>query len=206
MFDFLRKLGKIQRMNIPYTFDNALYAFKAGTFAIIAKPDSKNHISNLKWYTCRESFQYVWRLPEGQVKDATQKIFLLQLPANYPIERMQDFFNKIEHRLNLKEHTVFHETNNVNVTAVEPAKFWLDHGLRLGLMTILLRSGCAYNGENFETALYFNEYAAQTRKAVTKFLDGYTSFALSETFQKYVGDGHWVRIFQYESSLECLIK
>ncbi len=88
---------------------------------------------------------------------------------------------KVESLLNVEEMSSFCLTNRKSVVWVKPSNFWKVCPIRRSLFTVLLRAGNAYKAEedNFEQAIFSHEFVIPTRRAVMRFLFGFT---------KYVGE------------------
>lgn len=73
----------------------------------------------------------------------------------------------------------FAETNRDSILWFEPSRFWKMCPMRRSLLTILVRCGMLYDSEkdNYEEALFAQEYVVPTKKAVMRFLFGFTDYA-----------------------------
>lgn len=90
--------------------------------------------------------------------------------------KVASFILKTEKILRNRTFSKFSETNRDTVLWVEPSHFWRAARLKRSLFTILLRAGMKYNPDkdNYEKTLFAHEYIDPTRKAVMRFLYGYT--------------------------------
>jgi hypothetical protein len=88
------------------------------------------------------------------------------------------FIQKIEDQLKLGERTQFGPTQVDLAMWIKPAKFWLEYAMRRSLFTALIRAGNNYNRkeDNFEEALWSEDYLKDTKYAVQRFLNGYTRY------------------------------
>ncbi len=93
-------------------------------------------------------------------------------------QNLELFFQKIEDKLKLNKRTRFEETELKNAVVVHPAMFWRMYKTRQELFTILLRSAQGYDAkkDNFDKALFSDNYSKITRRAVVHFLNGNTIF------------------------------
>lgn len=135
-----------------------------GNFAIDKDP--------VFWDHCREQF----------APKFTQDIkgFYFSHPADKGIN-IAEFLEKFEIVSGFHENSRFSRTNKPEVLWVMPSKLWLNCELKRSLLTIILRCGFNYNGENFDDALFsprFDEtlYVRDTKLAVMRFMFGFTFF------------------------------
>lgn len=133
----------------------------AGHFALDDSP--------LKWENCRERFA-------TQFKPDTLGFYFKHHTGQSP--NVATFMLKTEAVLKLEEHSKFAETNRSSILWVEPCEFWKCCMMRRSLLTILLRCGILYDldRDNYEEALFTQEYVVPTRKAVMRFLFGFTKY------------------------------
>ena len=104
------------------------------------------------------------------------------------------FLNKIENMLELKEQTVFRETDLPKALWMKLSPFWLSSFMRRSFLTMILRCGARYNraSGDFDAALRSIPYAAESMPAVYRFLAGFTHYVGAPTNDNSLG---WHRIF-----------
>jgi hypothetical protein len=134
---------------------------KAGSFA----PDAES----LLWENCRERFAKTFTA-------CTTGFYFKHEPGQSP--GVAGFIFKTESILKLADYSRFAETNRASVMWAEPAQFWKECQMRRSLLTILLRAGMVYEPEkdNYEEALFRQEYVVPTKRAVLRFLFGFTKY------------------------------
>ena len=159
---------------------------EGGHFAKCRKQGENGVKRSEEWEHCRETFDHYF--PRGQY-------FLFYTDEKRSKtkngEKVAQFIEAAEKRLNVTPKTEILGFNNVsNIIAVSISKWWKENGARRQLFTILLRAGLAYDGKNFEKALYKEEYASQTNEAVARFFKGYTHCTMS-----MCGGNGWVSNF-----------
>lgn len=145
----------------------------SGSFSIIVDP--------MQWTKCREQFANYWK-PE---MDAFW--FSHDSVPDMP-KAVAAFIARCEAILELGEESQFSLTNRPHVLWVSPAQFWRGCHVRRSLYTVLLRCGRKYNiaVDNFEQALYSEAYASDTKRAIMRFLFGFTQFN-GDAFQRLTG-------------------
>ena len=79
---------------------------------------------------------------------------------------------------------------------INPSQFWKGCKMRKQLLSILLRAGSKYDPDkdNYEEALYTQEYIKGTKSAVMRFLFGFTEYT-----QNVCG---WERAFRAKTDSE----
>lgn len=132
-----------------------------GSFALESVP--------FRFELCRERFGRMW--------DRTTKGFYLRHHSGQG-PGIAAFVLKTEEVLGKKRFSKFSETNWDTILWIEPCPFWRCCRMRRSLFTILVRCGMYYDpqADNYENALYHDPYAMHTRKAVMRFLFGYTKY------------------------------
>lgn len=132
-----------------------------GSFAL-------DHIP-LGFETCRERFAAAFK--------QDTKGFYFKHPAGQSVS-VAAFILKTEAILKEPEQSVFAETNRNTILWVQPSEFWKCCPVRRSLLTVLLRAGILYDSErdNYEDALFKQEYVVPTKKAVMRFLFGFTDY------------------------------
>lgn len=132
-----------------------------GSFAMDCTP--------LAFETCRERFAAVFK------EDTTG--FYFKHPVGKSIH-VATFIRKTEEILKEGTASRFSETNRNTVLWVEPSGFWKSCPVRRSLLTVLLRAGMVYDSErdNYEESLFSQEYVVPTKKAVMRFLFGFTDY------------------------------
>jgi len=127
----------------------------------------------LNFEMCRERFAALFT--------ETTRGFYFKVPQNKGTS-VAEFLLKTEKLLKLQVHSGFALTNRRTIIWVQPNDFWRSCPMRRSLLTGLLRAGIVYDVEqdNFEQALLSDEtphsHLARTRKALLRFLCGYTKY------------------------------
>lgn len=88
------------------------------------------------------------------------------------------FIFKTESALKLSEFSRFSESNRDTLIWFEPCAFWKSCSMRRSLMTILLRCGLLYDVklDNYEYALFNQDLVVPTRRALERFMFGFTKY------------------------------
>ena len=135
---------------------------KPGSFALENTP--------LRFETCRERFA-------KQFNKDKKEFFFKHIPDK-GIE-IATFVNKIEDLLSLDKKSKFSETNRNTILWVECSEFWSQCPMKRSLFTILLRAGMLYETkkDNFEESLFEEKYVNRTKRAVMRFLFGFTEYS-----------------------------
>jgi hypothetical protein len=134
---------------------------KIGSFALDVSP--------LKFENCRERFAKYW--------DESTTGWFLKHPENKGKD-IASFLVKTEYILKQKEFSKFSDTNRDSILWIEPSEFWKSCRLRRSLLTIIVRAGMFYDlkNDNYEDALFSQEYVTPTKRAVQRFLFGFTKY------------------------------
>lgn len=148
-----------------------------GAFALLPI----NAETPVKWEGCREQFAYSFN-------NKTEAILFSH--SRDASNNIANFIAKTEQILEMEE-SEFQFTTLHCVIYVKPNVFWTCCPLRRSLFTLLLRAGATYK-DNYEATLYSEEYLLQTKKAVMRFLFGFTKFNSSKECEGYIG---WYTIF-----------
>jgi hypothetical protein len=157
------------------------------------KPDSGHYslgCEELDWISCRENF--------AKIFNQNQKGLFFSHEPSYE-ERISSFIEKTEEILvraalqNINK-SKFYKTNLNFATWIEPSSFWMKCPMKRSLFTMLLRCGSFYNFKNYEEALYSIQYSQSTKKALQRFLYGFTEFQLKNESFEGIGKG-WVSYF-----------
>lgn len=132
-----------------------------GSFALDSSP--------LAFETCRERFA-------AHFKESTSSLFFKH-PADRG-ENIAAFILRTEQILKEEEKSQFAMTNWNTVLSVEPSNFWRACPMRRSFFTILLRAGMNYDftRNNYEDSLFSERYVVPTRRAVMRFLFGFTKY------------------------------
>ena len=138
---------------------------KDGSFALDAAP--------LQFETCRERFA-------KSFSSVVEGFYYKHKPDGG--RNVAAFLLRTEEVLREKTYSTFAETNRESILWVEPSNFWRRCSMRRSLLTILLRCGILYDVErdNYEEALFNQEYVIPTRRAVMRFLYGFTRYRSPE--------------------------
>lgn len=134
---------------------------KTGAFSIEGDP--------LDWIGCRDYFF-------SKFQEDTESFYFSIYPETH--ERVAAFIHRTEDILEIEAQSAFGRTNRSYVLWVRPSMFWRKCMVRRSLLTILLRAGLNYSPEsdNYEDALYSEEYIVETKDAVLRFFFGFTQF------------------------------
>lgn len=95
-------------------------------------------------------------------------------------------------------------TNRDRITWVEPSMFWKVCAMRRSLLTCLLRAGTIYDlkRDNYEEALYAEPYLGRTKRAVMRFLFGFTRYVGVPVESTCEGSSviikGWLSIFEFK--------
>ena len=121
-----------------------------------------------QWYICRELFHSI-------LYNLKLFFFSHNLGKGHCIAA---FMKKIEEKLDVQPRSEFGPTQRKTIMWIKPSKWWTLKAMRRSLFTILLRCGDAYlpSKDNFEKALLSNQYANNTKYAISRFLEGYTVY------------------------------
>ncbi len=94
------------------------------------------------------------------------------------IENCPRFMWKVEELLKLKEHSNFAPTKTKGLLWVQPCQWWKDCIMRRSLFTALIRAGIYYDlkKDNFEQSLFSAQYLNSTKRALMRFLFGFTKY------------------------------
>lgn len=158
---------------------------KYGSFAL----DS----ASLKFETCRERFAVQWTNEVG---------WFLKHPPNKGKD-VASFLLKTEAVLKQVENSKFSDTNRDTILWIEPSIFWKKCRIRRSLLTILVRAGMVYdlNKDNYEEALFNQEYVFSTKRAVQRFLYGFTNYVGPlEDISGTLDRRGWKTVFEGKSS------
>jgi hypothetical protein len=101
----------------------------------------------------------------------------------------------------------FCETNRDSILWIEPSYFWKTCPMRRSLLTILIRCGNVYDVEedNYEEALFGHEYVVPTKKAMMRFLFGFTRYVgpdISSHCSSTVQTRGWKLVFEGKNDAE----
>ncbi len=139
---------------------------------LYSKPNTGEYAidsDDIKWERCRE------RLAISFDQD-TKGLYLC-----YPEGKFEDiatFVNKIENTLFLAEQSVFSKTTILNIMWIKIAPFWKDCYMKRSFFTMLPRAGFDYSTieNNYEQALFKYPFLRDTKRAVMRFLFGFTKY------------------------------
>lgn len=132
-----------------------------GSFALGTAP--------LKFETCRERFARNFFV--------SNKGFYFKHKENGS-KNVAAFVAKTEEILKVRKRSVFSETNVSSILWIEPCHFWRSCRMRRSLLTIIVRAGILYDlkKDNYEEALFKEPYVVPTKKAVMRFMYGFTKY------------------------------
>ncbi len=149
----------------------------------------------LDWQNCRENFSKIFN-------HDNVGLFFSHEPGEE--DRISSFIDKTEEILiraalqNINK-SKFFKTNLNFALWVEPSRFWMSCPMKRSLFTLLLRCGCNYDYVNYENALYSIGYSQSTKKAIQRFLYGFTEFKYKGESFEGIGKG-WASYF---SNRDC---
>jgi hypothetical protein len=148
---------------------------------------------NLTWHACREDFSKIFKANSTG----------LYFSHNNKSQNISSFIEKTEDVLiqaaNHKiSKSLFFETNFHFALWIEPSEFWMHCPVKRSLFTLLLRCGSFYNFNNFENALFSQDYCKITKPAIQRFLYGFTQFKFENEVFEGIGKG-WVSYFANQS-------
>jgi hypothetical protein len=154
------KYGDIIYVETPYRPE-------PGSFCMSKSNDGIRHKVR-GWHYCRDIFN-------GQLYNL--KLFFFSHELNMG-QSVFDFMSKVENILDVQPRSHFGPTQRNTIMWVRPSRWWTIKAMRRSLFTILLRAGSNYNIDldNFEEALYSNQYSLNTKYAVERFLAGNTLY------------------------------
>lgn len=188
---------------------NSSYGYSHHSFGIFLeglkpgygiKPAPRTSAETTCWFSCRESFHsYIDR----QDVYGPQEDYSFGVHINQPEEEVVALVARVEDHLGFEpstfnKATVFltqKQTTNAKLLLVKPSKSWRECPIRHQLLSIILRAGNTYKHANnipLIDAICVVGYAAQTKPAVQRFLDGFTHFGCEHA---KVGPG-WARFFK----------
>jgi hypothetical protein len=132
-----------------------------GSFALDTQP--------LKFENCRERFASTF-------SENGPNFFFKHNPGQS--KNIVSFIRKTETILGNEFFSEFAETNRDTLVWVSPSNFWRQCPMRRSFFTILLRAGNSYNldTDNYEQCLFEQDYVRPTKKAVIRFLYGFTTY------------------------------
>lgn len=150
----------------------------------------------LKWENCRERFHKAFI-------ETTDGFYFKHHPGQSC--NVASFILKTESILNESIFSRFAETNRDTIMWIEPSKFWKCCQMRRSLLTILLRCGMLYelDKDNYEEALFKQEFIVPTKRAVMRFLYGFTKyFGPDLTTNTTVQISGWKAIFEAKNEAD----
>jgi hypothetical protein len=142
------------------SFGRPTAGIKSGSYAKIIGPQPG------PWIYCRDTFH-------GQTQNLKEMLFCHKAGVS---ENIALFIYKFESILNHTNLTICGPTNINRIMWIKPAQFWIRQPIRRSLFTALLRAAQKYDPvtDNFEEALFSNQYLKSSQPAVRRFLRGYT--------------------------------
>jgi hypothetical protein len=144
---------------------------------------------------CRERFATLFT-------ETTQGFYVMHYEGR--CRDLARFLERVEEVLELKEHSVYALTNRPHILWVEPSPFWKQCSMRRSLLTCILRSGIIYESDrdNFQEALFNHEYLKRTRKALMRFMFGFTNYNGVVIEPNYQGSNlvskGWLSVFEFK--------
>ena len=181
-----------RKKKIKSLYQKNIYSIKIG-YDIWWLADNKVRFMcvNRYWHptnnliACREEFQFLH-------KRSRRMIISHPLKAGNNIAA---FVRKVEEKLGVKPFSVIGATNKGMFSWIYVSPFW-SPWMRKSLFTALLRTAVHYDKkkDNFNEALFIDEYMFTTLLAVKRFLDGYTHY--TEKIEKLNWKFGWVDQFK----------
>lgn len=159
-----------------------------GSFAFDSQP--------LQFENCRERFASTFNAN-------TTGFYFKHSPEKG--ESIANFIVKTECVLGNLVFSEFAQTNRDSILWVSPNMFWKQCPMRRSLFTILLRAGNSYNLDldNYEEALFSNEYIDKTKKAFIRFMMGFTQYVGPDIVTTgTVWFKGWKSVFEDKNELE----
>ena len=201
---------EIYPIDFEYKPTGIAYNGSNGSFGWINTPTNKT-IHAISWETCREMFTWHFINPQKPV-DVFEFIFHHFDKGGINVAR---FIHEVENKLKIENQTQFHGfIHQPTFSIIFPNKWWFKNQLRIQLFSILMRCGQYYQND-FDVALN-NSYAGNTKKAVHKFLDGFTKYAGEEGLDvttppsapptKMTWKHGWFWLFANDQNLDLLIQ
>jgi len=135
------------------------YISTKGTLFIYYKDGSIGNVKN-----CRVEFSWSFREQHKRIGFSR---------PNLDINLFNEFFEKIENKLNLKIKSVFYKTDKEDTIIIKLAPFWLQNDTRRSLLTLLMRCVSIYKG-NLDETLENDVLAQHVLLAINYFLNGFT--------------------------------
>jgi hypothetical protein len=156
--------------------------------------------STISWEKCREEFAKKFTCGQAGLFFATREA----TPGD--VLDIAAFLLKTEAIIDLPSlglpHSTFFRTDNAKAIWVQPSAFWMVCEMRRQVLTIFLRAGLNYAvlKDNYEDALWAEERARESKRAIMRFLFGYVRFipgdiAFGEQYAVRVG---WVTTFGHK--------
>ena len=126
----------------------------------------------LRWERCRENFAGIF------TADKQGLFFVCRDSSPGADVDVASFLIKTEEIIGLPEYSTFLRTDNLRVIWVEPSSFWMTCAMRRQVFTIFLRAGINYlaDKDNYEDALWSEERARESKRAIMRFLFGYVRY------------------------------
>jgi hypothetical protein len=162
------------------------YLIKEGSFSRVQSAGTDGWVPQ-EFISCREQFQ-------NNSEGITRILFAHRHKFG---SKIAAFIDNFENRLGLEKKSVFGPTQRTDITWLNTTRWWTNSSIRRSLFTALLRAGQNYNPkkDNFESTLFANCYGRQnyytrdTKRAILRFLDGYTN--ISKKAKKQSWQGWW---------------
>ena len=117
--------------------------------------------------TCREEFSYYFTNKRNWIGFICYKL---------NINRLNEFFEIIENKLNLDVKTIFYPTDEKAVVIIKLSPFWLQDTCRRGFLTLFLRCGSAFYRNSFNYAIKSYNLTNDINPVIQWFLSGNTKF------------------------------
>lgn len=135
-----------------------------GIWTIEQKKNPIKQFKTTEGHSCRESFA---------ANFGRDNEFLAFKNNNLNIEKLNEFFSRIDSKLQLEKQTILYPTNHANSVLIEVPRFWVQSEMRRSLFTLLVRLGAAYYRDSLKTAIKDYRLANDTFGAIERFFDGY---------------------------------
>lgn len=156
----MKSFGDILYIDTPYKPETGSFSKSKGI------ENGRHRVGT--WYYCRDLFH-------AQLYNLNLFFFSHEPTKGHCIAA---FIDRIEDMLDVHPRSLFGPTQRKSIMWIEPSRWWTVRSMRRSLYTILLRVGSKYslNKENFESALFSDPYTIDTKYAINRFLDGYTTY------------------------------
>lgn len=142
-------------------------------FSLMKVNSEINSVVDTAWYTCRESFQSVWRPINKNI------LYCFQGNLENAIKLVKD----VEQKLELSERTEVGACNTqkypgflAKIIWLKTSSFWTSLQIRKSFLTAVLKSSHLYDGTDLTSIVPQSRYFKDSALGFHKFLEGYTCY------------------------------